>query len=111
MRANGQRSVRALSPGDLYPGAVVRLTDRKRKQAESVSGYDWLARRKMIEADPSIPNPYNARPHVISDMRSCSEFSPFIVDFDRIAIRQLPRVRVRSGYPEPGIGVVPCQRR
>ena len=78
MRANGQRSVRALSPGDLYPGAVVRLTDRKRKQAESVSGYDWLARRKMIEADPSIANPDHTQRRVVSDVGLCAELSPFI---------------------------------
>jgi WD40 repeat protein len=88
-----------LAPSDLDLGAIIRLTDRKRKQTESVSGQNRIARCEMIEPYPSVANPDYPRRHVVSDVGLCSKLSPLIVNLDRITAGQLSRISIDPSAP------------
>jgi hypothetical protein len=102
MRSTSSGDLNLLAWRDLHSRAIIRLTDRKVKQTESVSGQNRIARCEVIEPDPSIANPDHTWRHVVSDVGPCSKLSPLVVDLDRITVGKLTRICVRPGYPELG---------
>ena len=103
------KSAESLTPSNLDPNAIIRLTHRKRKQAESVSGQNRIARCKVIERDPSIANPDHPWWHVVRDMSLCPKLSLLIVNLDRITAGQLSRFSIDPGDPKLRRCVVFCE--
>src|SRR5262249_48796854 len=91
-------------------GAIICLTDRKWKQTKSISGQNRIARREMIEADPSIADPDHTWWHVVGDVSFCPELSALVVNLDPITVGQLSRFSVDPGYPKLRCRVVFGQR-
>ena len=83
------RSLLASSNLDL--SAIICLTHREWKQTKSISGQNRIARREVIEADPSIADPDHTCWHVVGDVSFRPELSPLVVDLDLITIGQLSR--------------------
>src|SRR5262249_14581437 len=57
-----------LASSNLDLSAIICLTHRKWKQTKSISGQNRIARREMIEADPSIADPDHTCWHVVGDV-------------------------------------------
>ena len=105
------RAQSPLTPSNLDLGAIIRLTDRKRKQTERVSGQNRIATCEVIEPDPSIANPDHTWAHVVSNVGLCPKLSPLIVNLDRITVGEPTRICVEPGYPKLWGSIVLYQRR
>src|SRR5262245_31702681 len=68
-----RKSMGVLAAPNLDQGAIIRLTHRKRKQTESVSGQHCITGGKVIEPDPSVANPDHTWWYVVSDVGFCPE--------------------------------------
>src|SRR5215468_4125034 len=97
------RACSPLATSHLNLGAIICLADRERKQTESVSGQNRIARCEMVEPDPSIANPDHTRRNVVGDVSLCPELSPLIVNPSPIATGQLSRFSVDLGYVSAGL--------
>ena len=69
------KSAESLSPSNLDLSAIIRLTYRKGKQSEGLSGQNRIVGCEVIEPDPFIADPDRTRRNVVGDVSLCPELS------------------------------------